>query len=74
MDQRDLAAWGSWHGAGVQDRGDGLYPVDEAGARADHEGVCVDGPHRDACQRCCRDHGLGGDLVGVTFECDEPGR
>jgi hypothetical protein len=33
---------------GVQDRGDGLDSVDEAGPRADHDTVSVDCPHRNA--------------------------
>jgi hypothetical protein len=59
MDQRDLPLWGNRHGVRVQDRGDGLNAVDGAGTRADHDGICVDAPHRDAGQRRYHDRGLG---------------
>ena len=36
------------HGIGVEDRGDGLDSVDQAGSGTYHDAVSVDRPHRDA--------------------------
>ena len=41
----------------MKDRRDRLYPVNKPWAGADHEGVPVDGPHRNAGER--RHHGRG---------------
>jgi hypothetical protein len=57
--QRDLPVRRWRHGARVHDRGDGLDAVHEAGTGADHEGVGVDGPHRDAGQRGRHGRSLG---------------
>jgi MoxR-like ATPase len=69
-DEGDLPVRGSGHRARVQDRGDRLDAVDEARARADDEGVGVDGPGRHAGQR--RRHGRG--LLGRTLQVVAAGR
>ena len=47
-DPVNLIRRGAGHGIGVEDRGDGLDSVDQAGSGTYHDGVSVDRPHRDA--------------------------